>query len=102
MCACTASLVDDAPMVDISSLEATAGGPGMWLSASHSLPIFIAMQLLFICIYEWRTEECHHRADRGRVAEVGRDCAHRDVAAVSHRSLGEGHGRGAAGLPGYY
>ena len=28
VCACTASLVDDAPMVDISSLEATAGGPG--------------------------------------------------------------------------
>merc|ERR1712066_154944 len=48
VCACTASLVDDAPMVDISSLEATAGGP-----------------------------------------------------AVSHRSLGEGHGRGAAGLPGH-
>merc|ERR1719229_864863 len=27
VCACSASLVDDAPMVDISSLEATAGGP---------------------------------------------------------------------------
>jgi exosome complex component RRP41 len=32
VCACTASLVDDSPMVDISSLEATAGGPGMKVS----------------------------------------------------------------------
>ena len=40
------------------------------------------------------------RADGGCVAEVWGDRADRDVAALPHRSPGQGHGRSAAGVPG--
>ena len=33
VCACTASLVNDTPLVDISSLESTTGGPELTLAA---------------------------------------------------------------------
>ena len=45
MCACTASLVQDTPLVDVSSLEATTGGPELTVAALPSTGEIVLLEM---------------------------------------------------------